>query len=41
MTSFILLLRRSKVQGKNISCKYALNFAQGKTFFENYKPMRV
>ena len=33
--------RRSKVQEKNMSCERGLNFDQWKTFFEDYKPMRV
>ena len=36
-----LIKRRSKVQEKNMSCERVLNFDQLKTFFENYKPMRV
>ena len=36
-----LIKRRSKVQGKNMSCDRALNFDPRKIFSENYKPMRV
>ena len=35
-----LIKRKSKVQ-ENMSCEFALNFEQWKTFPENYKPMRV
>ena len=41
MQYFFDVVRRSKVQEQNISCKCALNFDQWKTFSENYKPMRV
>ena len=40
-TKYLGLIKRSKVQEKNKSCKRALNFDQWKTFSENYKPMRV
>ena len=36
-----LIKRKSKVQGKNMSCERVLNFSQWKTFSENYKPIRV
>ena len=36
-----LIKRTSKVQAKNMSCEHTLNFDQWKTFFENYKPIRV
>ena len=36
-----LIKRRSKVQENNMSCERVLNFDELKTFYENYKTMRV
>ena len=36
-----LIKRWSKVLEKNISCEHALNFGQWKTFYKNYKPIRI
>ena len=36
-----LIKRRSKVQEKNMSCERALNFDQWKSYYENYKLIRV
>ena len=36
-----LIKRRSRVQEKNMSCEFTLNFDQWKTFSKNYQPMRV
>ena len=39
--STLQLIKRSKVQEKNMSCERALNFDQILTFSENCKPRRV
>ena len=35
------LIKRGSKFKKKLSCECALNFDQGKTFSEHYKPMRV
>ena len=34
-------VNQKKIKSRRMSCKCALNFDQCKTFFKNYKPMRV